>query len=63
MTKDEFTAAYAEASEILVSDLLKDFIVMPCACDWRGCSGWAVINNSPLAIKTHQRLFAPEEKP
>jgi Na+-transporting NADH:ubiquinone oxidoreductase subunit NqrF len=60
MTKDEFIIAYAEASGILVSDLSKYGTVLPCACGDEGCCGWTIVNDSPLSIKTHERLYAPE---
>ena len=61
MGKDEFEKSYQENSHITKEQYDGWFVTLPCACDYEDCQGWACINNDPLSIENHQRLYAPHD--
>ncbi|MED3562322.1 hypothetical protein [Bacillus xiapuensis] len=60
MTKEEFEKRYCEQSGITTEEYYNDcnLITLPCNCDYEGCEGWAAIDNTPRAIKTHKDLYS-----
>jgi hypothetical protein len=58
MTKEEFENGYCERSEITKEFYNEHFVTLPCDCDYKGCEGWACINNDPLSIEAHTRNWS-----
>lgn len=59
MTEDEFIKNYCERSEISWEKLRARMIVLPCGCGDESCSGFAMVANNELSIKTHMDLYSP----
>ncbi|HET8695761.1 MAG TPA: hypothetical protein VFM33_13900 [Aquabacterium sp.] len=59
MTKDEFIKGYAERSRATVAEVMTGMVALPCDCGDDHCQGWAMVSNTPRAIKSHMDLYAP----
>lgn len=59
MTDEEFEKRYCENSGITIDEYhgALNLITLPCNCDADNCEGWAAIDNTPQAIKTHKTLY------
>ena len=60
MTKDEFIDQY-KVTSIPKDEFLKTQVVLECDCGETNCKGWAMVSNTPLAIKSHMELYYPEK--
>lgn len=60
MSGEEFEVGYIKRSGITKEKYDKHFITMSCDCDAPNCKGWACVGNSPLLIKAHNDLYAPQ---
>lgn len=60
MTRDEFIKKYnfgLSPEQQLENEIM--LLPLPCACDYEGCDGWAMVRNNPDMIKDHYDLYAP----
>lgn len=57
MTKEQFVREYAENSGLTEEEVLLHTIVLPCHCTYPGCKGWAMVNNHPSFIESHNELY------
>jgi hypothetical protein len=57
MTEDEFIDEYAKNSGMSVHEILKDMICLPCGCGDVCCRGFAMVQNTPRAIETHNLFY------
>lgn len=66
MDREQFIAAYCEASEsgsvVTREWILANFVALPCACGDESCKGWAMIHNTPEMIALHSELYAPDRE-
>lgn len=61
MTADEFIDKYAKESGMSVDEILKDMICLPCGCDEPCCRGFAMVQNTPRSIETHNLFYGVGE--
>ena len=57
MEKEDFIREYCERSGESEEELIKYEVALPCHCGEPGCKGWAMVTNTPLAIRAHQSLY------
>jgi len=38
-------------------EVLANHVVLPCHCTYPGCKGWAMVNNYPRFIDSHNELY------
>jgi hypothetical protein len=56
-SKNIFIQRYCHISKISIDTFNEALIALECNCKEQGCSGWAVVSNDELSIKTHKELY------
>jgi hypothetical protein len=57
ISKERFKKEWLSKSLMSEETFDKNFVVLSCKCDAEQCQGWAVIQNTQDAIKTHLELY------
>lgn len=57
MDKEEFEKQYCHESKITIEEYKRNYITLPCSCEWDGCNGWACVLNDEVSIRVHNCLY------